>query len=127
MYILRTLRNALLATSLATLALMAAPATAHAGVFVSVAVAPPAIPVYAQPLCPGDGYIWTPGYWAYGDDGYGSDAYAGMGNFNLAEILGSGSEASAGAGSYDFAGVLGEMLTATATGASNLFDFMPTL
>ena len=29
-----------------------------------VAVAPPAIPVYTQPICPGEGYIWTPGYWA---------------------------------------------------------------
>jgi hypothetical protein len=26
--------------------------------------------VYAQPICPGPGYIWTPGYWAYGDDDY---------------------------------------------------------
>ena len=26
--------------------------------------------MYEQPLCPGDGYIWTPGYWAYGPDGY---------------------------------------------------------
>src|ERR1017187_5997813 len=23
---------------------------------------PPALPVYEQPLCPGDGYLWTPGY-----------------------------------------------------------------
>jgi hypothetical protein len=59
--------------------------------------------------------------------GNSSSALAGMGDFNLAEVLGSGSEASAGTGSYDFAGVLGEMLTATATGASNMFDFMPTL
>src|SRR5580693_9003254 len=33
-------------------------------------VAPPPLPVYAQPVCPGDGYIWTPGYWGYGADGY---------------------------------------------------------
>ena len=26
--------------------------------------APPAIPDYSQPPAPGDGYIWTPGYWA---------------------------------------------------------------
>jgi hypothetical protein len=31
---------------------------------------PPALPVYEQPVCPGDGYIWTPGYWAWGDDDY---------------------------------------------------------
>jgi len=42
----------------------------HGAVFVSVAIAPPPIPVYAQPICPGPGYIWIPGYWAYGFDGY---------------------------------------------------------
>lgn len=45
-------------------------ASATAGVSVSVDVAPPALPVYVQPLCPGDGYIWTPGYWAWGDGDY---------------------------------------------------------
>src|SRR5271170_7667330 len=43
---------------------------AQIGVGVSVTVAPPELPVYQQPVCPGDGYIWTPGYWAWGDDGY---------------------------------------------------------
>ncbi len=45
---------------------------AHAGVFVGITVgfAPPPLPVYVQPAIPGDGYIWTPGYWAYGDAGY---------------------------------------------------------
>ncbi|HEY5056529.1 MAG TPA: colicin transporter, partial [Acidobacteriaceae bacterium] len=43
---------------------------AHAAVFVSVGIAPPPIPVYEQPLAPGYGYIWTPGYWAWGDGGY---------------------------------------------------------
>ena len=43
-----------------------APATASARIFISVGFAPPVIPVYAQPAIPGDGYIWTPGYWAYG-------------------------------------------------------------
>lgn len=33
-------------------------------------IGPPALPVYAQPICPGAGYLWTPGYWAYGDAGY---------------------------------------------------------
>ena len=45
-------------------------ASSFAGVFVSVNIAPPVLPVYTQPPCPGDGYIWTPGYWAYGPDGY---------------------------------------------------------
>src|SRR5277367_3556412 len=43
---------------------------AQIGVGVSVTVAPPELPVYEQPVCPGDGYIWTPGYWGWGDDGY---------------------------------------------------------
>src|SRR5258708_12979945 len=40
-----------------------------AEVVVSVAIAPPPLVVYAQPICPGEGYIWTPGYWSYSDDG----------------------------------------------------------
>jgi len=31
---------------------------------------PPALPDYDQPEAPGDGYIWTPGYWAYAPQGY---------------------------------------------------------
>jgi hypothetical protein len=46
------------------------PASAFAGVFLSITIAPPILPVYAQPICPGDGYLWTPGYWAYGEAGY---------------------------------------------------------
>lgn len=38
------------------------------GVVFSVRMAPPLIPVYTQPLCPGPGYLWTPGYWAWDDD-----------------------------------------------------------
>jgi hypothetical protein len=43
---------------------------ARAEVVISVGFGPPALPVYAQPICPGDGFLWTPGYWAYGPDGY---------------------------------------------------------
>lgn len=32
--------------------------------------APPPLPDYVQPACPGDGYIWTPGYWSWTTDGY---------------------------------------------------------
>lgn len=35
---------------------------------VAISFAPPALPVYEQPLCPGDGYLWTPGYWAWDAD-----------------------------------------------------------
>lgn len=47
--------------------LLAIPATMFSQVRIAVAFGPPVIPVYAQPDCPGDGYIWTPGYWAYDD------------------------------------------------------------
>jgi WXXGXW repeat (2 copies) len=50
--------------------LLLVPVVSFAGVFISVGIAPPALPVYTQPVCPGPGYIWTPGYWAYGDAGY---------------------------------------------------------
>ncbi len=36
----------------------------------SINVAPPVLPVYEQPLCPTPGYIWTPGYWGWGDGDY---------------------------------------------------------
>src|ERR1043165_1087966 len=65
MRILQTVRYLLLAALL-----LAFSASSLAGVFVSVTFGPPPLPVYAQPPCPGDGYIWTPGYWAYGPDGY---------------------------------------------------------
>ncbi len=45
-------------------------AQAHAAVVISVGFAPPELPVYTQPICPGSGYLWTPGYWAYGPGGY---------------------------------------------------------
>ncbi len=35
---------------------------------ISVTFGPPALPVYEQPLCPSEGYIWTPGYWAWDAD-----------------------------------------------------------
>ena len=40
------------------------------GVGVSIRIGPPALPVYTQPPCPQDGFLWTPGYWAYGPEGY---------------------------------------------------------
>jgi len=41
---------------------------AQISVGISVNLAPPAIPVYTQPPCPVDGYIWIPGYWAWDED-----------------------------------------------------------
>jgi hypothetical protein len=37
---------------------------------VSITIAPPVLPVYVQPPIPEPGYIWTPGYWAYGPQAY---------------------------------------------------------
>jgi hypothetical protein len=54
-------------SSLFALVLLALSATAYAQIGISVSLAPPELPTYEQPLCPGDGYIWTPGYWAYAD------------------------------------------------------------
>ena len=45
----------------------ASPAQIDIGI--SVRVAPPALPVYAQPICPGPGYSGLPGYWAWNEDG----------------------------------------------------------
>jgi hypothetical protein len=44
---------------------------AQVSVGISVRIAPPALPIYTQPECPVDGYMWQPGYWAYDNiDGY---------------------------------------------------------
>jgi hypothetical protein len=55
--------------ALVLLAISAA-SSAQVGIAVSIRIAPPELPVYEQPICPEDGYIWTPGYWAYGDEDY---------------------------------------------------------
>jgi len=59
-----------IAALLAVTAVGALPTTAQAGVFVSVNIAPPPLPVYTQPVIPAPGYIWTPGYWAWDGGGY---------------------------------------------------------
>jgi WXXGXW repeat (2 copies) len=50
--------------------MLEAPAASQARVSVGIAVSfgPPALPIYYQPPCPGYGYIWTPGYWAWDPD-----------------------------------------------------------
>jgi WXXGXW repeat (2 copies) len=54
----------------AALLLATLPFTANAAVFVSVNIAPPALPVYTAPPMPAPGYFWTPGYWAWAGGGY---------------------------------------------------------
>jgi hypothetical protein len=58
------------------------PAASVAQVGVAITFGPPALPVYEQPPCPGDGYLWTPGYWAYDYDD--SDYYWVPGTWVLA-------------------------------------------
>jgi len=75
--------GALLASAAVGALILAAPHSASAqvgvgvgigvggvGVGVTADVAPPPLPVYAQPVIPGPGYIWTPGYWSWGPAGY---------------------------------------------------------
>src|SRR5690242_10007553 len=64
--------RAILAAMLVTLMVLVVPQKSQARVDIdlSVVVAPPPLPVYEQPICPGPGFIWTPGYWAWSPDGY---------------------------------------------------------
>src|SRR2546425_867542 len=67
------MRNASLLRWLLLLAgvlIVSSAALAQVSVGISVHVGPPALPVYEQPACPGDGFIWIPGYWYWGPDGY---------------------------------------------------------
>jgi len=56
---------------LLVMSIAAAKTSAQVSVGISVRIGPPELPVYVQPPCPVDGYLWQPGYWAYDDgDGY---------------------------------------------------------
>src|ERR1700741_1837864 len=81
--LMRYLRYALCFLLLGMPVLFASSA-AFGQVVVSVAIAPPELPVYDQPICPGDGYIWTPGYWAWD----GGDYYWVPGTWVLAPEVG---------------------------------------
>ena len=43
-------------------------AHAQLAVGITVGFAPPALPIYEQPVCPAPDYMWTPGYWAWDSD-----------------------------------------------------------
>jgi len=58
--LVRTLLLAVMVVSMAT--------ALSAQLRISVSFGPPPIPIYDQPVCPGDGFIWTPGYWAWDPD-----------------------------------------------------------
>src|SRR5271165_4846332 len=65
---IRALLSGLLPLFLLALAVLAMPSTSSAQIGVAIIIAPPPLPVYEQPICPDEGYIWTPGYWAYDYD-----------------------------------------------------------
>jgi hypothetical protein len=50
-------------------AALSSTSSAQIGIGISVRIGPPALPIYAQPIAPGPGYLWTPGYWGWNDDG----------------------------------------------------------
>ena len=65
--IVRWILPALLLTFVSTVG----PTLTPAQIAITVTVAPPALPVYEQPPCPEEGWMWVPGYWAWGEeDGY---------------------------------------------------------
>jgi YXWGXW repeat-containing protein len=65
---------------------LSTPSSAQVAVGISVGFGPPALPVYEQPICPGDGYLWTPGYWAWDPDA--GDYYWVPGTWVLAPEVG---------------------------------------
>ena len=64
----KSVRRFALATALLGAAPVASFAQFSIGIGISVHTAPPPLPVYVQPALPAEGYIWTPGYWAYSED-----------------------------------------------------------
>ena len=69
MRLANTIRLLVIAVAmLALTSVLPPPATAQVSIGISVGFPPPELPVYEQPLCPGEGYIWTPGYWAWDSD-----------------------------------------------------------
>ena len=62
--------NPFIRSLLFALVMLAVSAAAFAQFGISITIAPPALPVYEQPPLPAEGYIWTPGYWAYSEGDY---------------------------------------------------------
>jgi len=67
---IRLLAGATLAASLSGCVVESAVRVPEPVAAVRITVAPPPLPVYEQPPCPVEGYLWTPGYWHYGPAGY---------------------------------------------------------
>jgi WXXGXW repeat (2 copies) len=68
MRIARSLRLLLFTLGIFFTLALAAPSYSQLAVGIRVTIAPPELPVYDQPVCPGDGYLWTPGYWDWDSD-----------------------------------------------------------
>jgi hypothetical protein len=64
---MRLVRSLALSAFLAACLCPAIP-VAHAQVGFSVNIEPPPLPVYDQPIIPGPGYLWAPGYWSWNPD-----------------------------------------------------------
>jgi hypothetical protein len=62
------IRSVMLSFLLGAFSVLATSMAASAQIVISVGVPPPPLPDYDQPVIPADGYIWTPGYWAYDDE-----------------------------------------------------------
>jgi WXXGXW repeat (2 copies) len=65
---MRVMMTRSIRTMLFAFAVLIMSIAASAQVRITVGFGPPAIPVYELPVCPGDGYLWTPGYWAWDSD-----------------------------------------------------------
>src|SRR3984885_6731252 len=64
------MRSRLIRPLLLAMAMLFLSSASFAQIGVAITIAPPELPVYEQPVCPGDGYIWTPGYWGWGGSSF---------------------------------------------------------
>lgn len=80
------MRRFAIRSALLTLFMLAVSAASFGQVAIAISIAPPLLPVYVQPVCPGDNYIWTPGYWAWDPDA--DDYYWVPGTWVLAPEVG---------------------------------------
>jgi hypothetical protein len=65
MHIIPSIRSLLFAV-----VMLAISAASFAQIGIAITIGPPPLPVYEQPPCPAEGYLWTPGYWDYDYDDY---------------------------------------------------------
>jgi len=65
---IRSIRSWLFGALLFAVVMLALSGPSFAQIGVSITIGPPPLPVYEQPPCPEEGYMWTPGYWAYDYD-----------------------------------------------------------